>query len=104
MSEQPHAKPIAESVQRVRVRYHGRVQGVGFRYSVQSMAAKYPVTGFVRNEWDGTVYVVAEGATSVLREWLGAIQASEVGRHIRDIEVRWDEPTGEFRAFRIEWT
>lgn len=44
-----------------RIIYTGRVQGVGFRYAVQSIARKHSVTGFVRNLPDGTVELVLQG-------------------------------------------
>ena len=43
------------------IRVTGRVQGVGFRYSAMRMAQSFAVTGFVRNEADGSVYIEAEG-------------------------------------------
>ena len=39
----------------------GRVQGVGFRYSAQTIARNNNIFGFVRNEPDGSVYIEAEG-------------------------------------------
>ena len=39
----------------------GRVQGVGFRYHVTQHAREKDITGYVRNLWDGSVEVVAEG-------------------------------------------
>ena len=35
--------------------FTGRVQGVGFRYSAQYLAQGLGVTGWVKNEWNGTV-------------------------------------------------
>ena len=43
------------------IRVQGHVQGVGFRYSAQRTATLYNLTGFVRNEPDGSVYIEAEG-------------------------------------------
>ena len=40
-------------------RLHGRVQGVGFRYYITQKANMLGITGFVRNEPDGTVYIEA---------------------------------------------
>ena len=39
----------------------GRVQGVGFRYITSSIASKYHVTGWVRNEYDGSVEIEVPG-------------------------------------------
>ncbi|MCD8020743.1 MAG: acylphosphatase [Clostridiales bacterium] len=39
----------------------GRVQGVGFRYIASSIASKYQVTGWVRNEYDGSVQMEVQG-------------------------------------------
>jgi acylphosphatase len=44
----------------------GRVQGVGFRYFTLREARALGLSGFVRNQPDGTVEVVAEGAAELL--------------------------------------
>ncbi|MBN8597659.1 MAG: acylphosphatase [Planctomycetes bacterium] len=47
---------------RVGVRYTGRVQGVGFRATCRWIASSHPVTGRVRNEPDGSVWLEAQGS------------------------------------------
>ena len=42
-------------------RFYGRVQGVGFRYKLRHLAASYGVTGWVRNEYDGSVTAQMQG-------------------------------------------
>jgi len=59
--------------------FSGRVQGVGFRYSVFEIAQNFDVTGWVRNLVDGRVEVVCEGETRVLREFLKSILGMPVG-------------------------
>jgi acylphosphatase len=54
-----------------RVIYHGRVQGVGFRFTAHRIAQQHPVRGFVRNLRDGTVELVAAGSESAVRRFLG---------------------------------
>lgn len=43
------------------IRFHGRVQGVGIRYTTHRTAAGYKISGYVRNMPDGSVECVAEG-------------------------------------------
>lgn len=45
---------------RIHCIFKGRVQGVGFRYTAQSLALKHNIKGWVRNNPDGTVELVAE--------------------------------------------
>ena len=87
--------------QRLHVFYSGRVQGVGFRYSVKRLALGFEVAGTVRNLPDGRVELVAEGARSELEEFRKAIQDSELGHFIRREEISWREAKNEFRGFEI---
>lgn len=89
------------SRQRVVVFYSGRVQGVGFRYTVKSLTPGYEVTGTVRNLPDGRVELVAEGERAELEAFQQAIRESGVGRMIQCEEERWSEAAGEFRGFEI---
>ncbi len=52
------------------IRVVGRVQGVGFRYSALKAAHAFGVSGFVRNEPDGSVYIEAEGKEQDLERFL----------------------------------
>ena len=87
--------------ERLQVFYSGRVQGVGFRYSVKSLVMGFEVTGFVRNLDDGRVELMAEGTRNELEEFQTAIRNSGVGRFIRGEQVSWKEAAGEFRGFEI---
>ena len=46
---------------REKIVFCGRVQGVGFRYKLRWMADAYGVTGWVRNEYDGSVCAELQG-------------------------------------------
>lgn len=86
---------------RMHIFYSGRVQGVGFRYSVKTVAAGYEVTGAVRNLPDGRVELIAEGAKPELEGFRQAIRDAGLEGLIRNEEVSWSETTGEFRGFEI---
>ena len=86
---------------RLHIFYSGRVQGVGFRYTVKRLASGFEVTGIVRNLSDGRVELMGEGTKEELEAFRRAIQNSEVGPFIRNEQAAWDEATGEFRGFEI---
>ena len=87
--------------ERVTVFYSGRVQGVGFRYTVKTQVTGFEVTGAVRNLEDGRVELIAEGVRAELEGLLEAIRQSEVGRFIRQEQADWMDARNEFRTFDI---
>jgi acylphosphatase len=87
--------------ERLHVFYAGRVQGVGFRFTVKMVARGFDVTGTVRNLPDGRVEMVVEGERAELEQFLKGIQDSEVGAFIRNEEKTWGEAKNEFRGFEI---
>ncbi len=88
---------------RVTVVYHGHVQGIGFRYTAASLARGFDVKGYVRNESDGTVTLVVEGARDQIDGFLAAIRQSVVGRYITSEDRNESTPTGEFRRFEVRY-
>lgn len=93
--------PAKMSLVRVNVHYSGRVQGVGFRYTVKSLVTGYDVLGTIRNLPDGRVEVVAEGERAELEEFLQAVQDSGLRRHIQDEDIVWEEAQDKFKGFEI---
>jgi acylphosphatase len=75
------------------VTYSGHVQGVGFRYTAQRLAARYPVAGYVRNLPDGDVELVAEGPADQVEAFLGAV-AGRMADSIERVTVRDETPAG----------
>ena len=86
---------------RLQIFYSGHVQGVGFRYTVKSLARGFEVTGVVRNLADGRVELVAESQRAELEAFRKAIAESELGHFVRREEARWSEAQNEFRGFEI---
>jgi acylphosphatase len=76
-----------------RVVYSGRVQGVGFRYTAQHLAAGYAVAGHVRNLPDGDVELVVEGEADEVERFLAAVAARMAGT-IDRTSVREEPPAG----------
>lgn len=86
---------------RIQVCYAGQVQGVGFRYTVRTVAQGFEVVGLVRNLLDGRVEVLAEGDRPELEAFREAIRESGLGSLIRQEVVSWSEAQGGFRGFEI---
>ena len=90
------------SSQRREVFFAGNVQGVGFRYTAQRIAAGYSVAGFVRNLRDGRVQLVLEGQPQEIDSFLATLQARMHG-YVRNVTVDELVPTGEFSGFEIRF-
>ena len=80
--------------------FEGRVQGVGFRYTVRQIAQGYEVCGWVKNLADGRVELQAEGETSELEEFVKAIE-QEMEGYIQRTEKNFGEQMEGFRGFAI---
>lgn len=80
--------------------YTGRVQGVGFRWTARALAQRFPITGWVRNEPDRSVRLVAEGDRADITAYLAALRA-RMEEFILNENAAWESPTGEFPAFDI---
>jgi len=85
----------------ISVLYEGKVQGVGFRSSILSLAKGYEVTGWVRNLPDGRVELLACGDTTELEDFLLGIRESHLAGHIEKESVLPSTPESGMKGFRI---
>ena len=80
----------------------GDVQGVGFRFFAQRVAARHQVVGFVKNLADGRVEVLAEGpaqSVEAFRNELATGPRFSSVDHLEEINL---DPAGTYSSFRIE--
>lgn len=66
--------PVKGSVIREHLIFSGAVQGVGFRYRARRAAEAFGVTGWVRNDWSGTVSMELQGSRGAIEQVLAAIE------------------------------
>ena len=85
---------------RRRVVVYGLVQGVFFRDSVRQRAATAGVTGWVRNNREGTVEAVFEGQPSAVEQLVSFSREGPRGARVDRVEIHVEEPEGT-DVFRI---
>lgn len=93
-----------ENYSRIHAMVIGRVQGVSFRYFVLERAADLDLSGWVRNRWDGSVEVTAEGSRQKLELLLQALHQGPPMANVESVEFQWLERTGEFIGFNVRST
>lgn len=82
---------------------HGKVQGVGFRYSTLSRARRLKLTGYVKNLWDGGVEVLAEGPEDTVLKLVSWLKKGPPGSYVTKLDQRRVPYSGTFRVFTIDY-
>ena len=79
----------------------GKVQGVFFRDFTKREAERLRITGWVRNEPDGSVRVVAQGGEAFLKKFIARLQQGPPRAQVDFLSVRWEQPQETFSHFDI---
>ena len=87
----------------LRVRIYGRVQGVGFRYWAYRLAERFSVSGWVRNEPDGSASAECEGSPENVDAFVARLRLGPPGSRVERAETR-DVPAEGRNSFTIEFT
>lgn len=95
-----HATPPIEELH---AWVHGYVQGVGFRYFVVREAQALSLRGYARNEIDGSVEVLAQGARPALERLLAILHRGPSAAEVEDVRVKWGKPTEHISGFHVRW-
>ena len=82
--------------------FHGSVQGVGLRWRAMQAAKLYRLTGWVRNDWEGTVTMELQGEELLLDKTVRTLESSRY-IHITRIEQTELPPDPEERSFRTDY-
>jgi acylphosphatase len=84
------------------VRFNGIVQGVGFRYTANTLAKHYAVTGYVQNISGGLVELYAEGTQEEVDDFINAVR-EEMGEYITDVDIQDTPISGEHTRFTVKY-
>ena len=77
----------------------GHVQGVGFRYFVKETADSLSLKGWVRNRYDGSVELTAEGDRERLQKLLDAVNIGPSHSIVTNVKSDWGESTDLYSQF-----
>jgi len=92
-----------EEKARAHVIISGRVQGVFFRMETKRAAGEFGVFGWVKNQLDGTVEAVFEGDQDRVDAIVDWCRQGPPHADVTDVTVNWDDYTGEFKGFDINY-
>jgi acylphosphatase len=76
---------------------------VSFRYYTRRRARELGLVGYVRNLWDGTVEVVAEGPRPELEELLSFLHIGPQAAFVTQVDTQWPAPIDEFDRFEVRY-
>ena len=80
----------------------GMVQGVGFRFFAQRVAARHRIWGYVKNLSDGRVEAWAQGGEKAVEAFKHDLSAGPRFSRVEDVEEIALEPDSAYSSFRIE--
>ncbi|MBN1594289.1 acylphosphatase [candidate division FCPU426 bacterium] len=89
-------------MRRMRVTVTGRVQAVGYRYFSRAVAAPLQLSGYVKNQHDGSVLLEAQGPENQLRTFLQELQKGPRLAWVESLDVQWIEPIAGEEGFAIQ--
>ena len=86
----------------LKIEIYGLVQGVNLRRNLANFAKLLGLKGFIRNNKDGSVIVVAQGPEKKLEELLLWVQKAPFPAKVNAMSYNWYEPESEHEPFKIE--
>ena len=84
-------------------RITGRVQMVMYRDYAARHAHSLGITGWVHNESDGSVSLLAQGEEEALVRLLKSLRKGPLLARVREVSILWREPTEVFEGFQIRY-
>jgi acylphosphatase len=88
-------------MKRLEASVFGQVQGVSFRVATRRIAQSLGLRGWVRNEMDGSVRVVAEGDEPALQRFLAFLHEGPPAARVLRVDSQWSEASRAFSSFQV---
>ena len=84
------------------IKVTGLVQGVGFRHFCFRTARDLDLKGYVRNDPDRSVLIIAEGDRSLIESFINSLKVGPSFSNVKDVTIRWLKFSGRYDSFSIE--
>lgn len=84
-----------------RITVYGKVQNVGFRFYTSRTAGEFNISGFVKNETDGTVYIEAEGEADALESFISWCKRGPQYARVDRFDIQ-EQPVMNYKGFRVK--
>lgn len=81
----------------------GSVQGVFFRAETKKIANQLGIKGYIKNEADGSIIVVAQGNNAALKKLEKWCQKGPSGAQVKNIQLKTSPAKSLYKEFRIEY-
>jgi acylphosphatase len=92
---------MTEEIICVKITVRGRVQGIGYRWFVQEIAEQENICGYVKNNYDGSVEIVAESKQKTnIDRFIQRIKTEHDYAIIKDVEIQYLPPNN-YKSFKI---
>lgn len=92
---------LTNMIQSVKINVYGKVQGVGFRYSVLQKANDMGINGFVKNRTDGSVYMEIEAESDIIEIFVSWCKKDPSWSRVNQVKVM-EIPFNNYRDFCIK--
>lgn len=91
------------ALETLKIKVFGLVQGVSFRFYAKDKAQELKIKGWVRNEPDGSVLILAQGEKENLREFINWCHQGSPLAQVEKVEVEKLETKEIFKDFSIRF-
>ena len=81
----------------------GRVQGVGFRYFTEALAARYNIQGYVRNIYDNKLEIVCQGEPDNLNKFILEVKNGPSFSHVKQVDMEEVIDAPVYDVFEIKY-
>jgi acylphosphatase len=97
-----HMECLCLALKAFLVRVFGRVQRVGYRRFVLDSAQELGLSGYVRNERDGSVTVFVQGDDAAVEKFIEMLKSPPQPAYVRSVDIKEVKPKPRLKYFAIK--